>query len=72
MLPLQFEQRSMSTQTEDIDITQFLFKEQSPSPRVLLFQTMPEGLPEGCLKQQNQRAMVIVPIITQTRRFPIG
>ena len=25
LLPLQFEQRSMSTQTEDIDITQFLF-----------------------------------------------
>ena len=25
LLPLQFEQRSMSTQTKDIDITQFLF-----------------------------------------------
>ena len=53
-----------SLQAGGLHLTEML-KEQSPSPRVLLFQTMPEGLPEGCLKQQNQRAMLIVPIITQ-------
>ena len=30
-----------------IQTVEFLFKEQSPSPRVLLAQTKPEGLPEG-------------------------
>ena len=32
----------------------WLFKEQSPSPRVLLFQTMPEGLPEGCQSETTK------------------
>ena len=35
MLPLQFEQRSMSTQTEDIDITQFLFGAKVHKVRIL-------------------------------------
>ena len=45
----------------------FMFKEQSPSPRVLLFQTMPEGFSPRAvsLNQQNTRARLIVPIITQ-------